>query len=89
MLVAAIADIRDKRVNGEPTVNAFLFVARYSDGANVEIGINPEFDTLEKATAEALRFAYPLGQLPTLLRAGIRRFSVHMGKRASMRGKGT
>ena len=80
--------IRDKRVNGEPTVNAFLFVARYTDGANIEIGINPEFDTLEKATAEALRFAYPLGQLPTLIRAGIRRFSVHMGKKGFHAGTG-
>lgn len=80
--------IWDKRVNGEPTVNAFLFVARYSDGANFEIGINPEFDTLEKATVEALRFAYPLGQLPTLLRSGIRRFSVHMGQKGLHAGRG-
>ena len=80
--------IRDKRINGEPIVNAFLFVARYSDGANIEIGINPEFDALEKAKAEAQRFAYPLGQLPTLLRAGIRRFSVHMGKKGFHAGTG-
>jgi hypothetical protein len=80
--------IRDKRVNGEPIVNAFLFVARYKDGANFEIRISPEFDTLEKAKAEALRFAYPLGQLPTLLRAGIRRFSVHMGRKGFHAGRG-
>jgi hypothetical protein len=80
--------IWDKRVNGEPTVNAFLFVARYSDGANIEIAINPEFGTLEKARAEALRFAYPLGQLPTLLRGGIRRFSVHMGHKGFHAGRG-
>ena len=29
--------IWDKRVDGEPVVNAFLFVARYSDGTNIEI----------------------------------------------------
>jgi hypothetical protein len=80
--------IWDKRVNGEPVVNAFLFVARYSDGSNIEIGINPEFEPLEKAKAEALRFAHPLGQLPTLLRAGIRRFSVHMGNKGFHAGTG-
>lgn len=80
--------IWDKRVNGEPTVNAFLFVARYSDGANIEIAINPEFGILEKAKAEALRYAYPLGQLPTLLRAGIRRFSVHRGNKGFHAGTG-
>src|SRR5262245_51781561 len=41
--------IWDKRVNGEPVVNAFLFIARYTDGTNIEIAINPEFVTREKA----------------------------------------
>lgn len=80
--------IWDKRVNGEPVVNAFVFVARYSDGANIEIAINPEFETQENAKAEALRFAKPLGQLPTLLRAGIRRFSVHKGNKGFHAGTG-
>ncbi|UVK40987.1 hypothetical protein LHFGNBLO_002527 [Mesorhizobium sp. AR10] len=70
--------IWDKRVDDEPVVNAFLFAAHYADGTNIEIGINPEFGAQEKA--EALRFANPLGQLPSLLRAGIHRFSVHMGQ---------
>lgn len=80
--------IWDKRVDGEPVVNAFLFIARYTDGTNIEIAINPEFGTREKAEAEALRFAFPLGQLPTLLRAGIHRFSVHMGHEGFHAGTG-
>jgi hypothetical protein len=80
--------IWDKRVNGEPTVNAFLFVARYDDGTNIEIAINPEFETKEKARAAALRFANPLGQLPTLLRKGVHRFSVHMGEKGFHAGTG-
>ena len=80
--------IWDKRVDGEPIVNAFLFVARYNDGTKVEIAINPEYETQEKAKEEALRFAGPLGQLPTLLRAGIHRFSVHMGEQAFHAGTG-
>ena len=35
----------DKRVDNEPVVNAFLFVARYNDGTSIEIAINPEFGT--------------------------------------------
>jgi hypothetical protein len=80
--------IWDKRVDGEPVVNAFLFMARYDDGTKIEIAINPEYGTQEKAEAEALRFANPLGQLPTLLRAGIGRFSVHMGDEAFHAGTG-
>ena len=80
--------IWDKRVDGEPVVNAFLFVARYNDGTKMEIAINPEYETQEKAKEEALRFAGPLGQLPTLLRAGIHRFSVHMGDQAFHAGTG-
>jgi hypothetical protein len=80
--------IWDKRVNGEPIVNAFVFLAHYNDGTNIEIAINPEFGAETKAEAEALRFARPLGQLPTLLRAGIRRFSVHMGQKGFHAGTG-
>ena len=80
--------IWDKRVDNEPIVNAFLFVARYDDGTSIEIAINPEYETKENAQAEALRFANPLGQLPTLLRAGIRRLSVHMGKEGFHAGTG-
>src|SRR5262245_13678840 len=80
--------IWDKRVDGEPTVNAFLFAAHYDDGTNIEIGINPEFETKDKARAAALRFANPLGQLPTLMRKGIHRFSVHMGEKGFHAGTG-
>jgi hypothetical protein len=79
--------IWDKRVDGEPVVEAHLFLARFADGAEIEIAVNPEFDA---ATALALanRFALPLGQLPTSLRAGIERFSIHGGDEAFHAGTG-
>jgi hypothetical protein len=79
--------IWDKRVNGEPVVEAHLFRAHYADGAAIEIAVNPEFDA---AAAEALahRFAVPLGQLPTSLRAGIGRFSIHGGDESFHAGTG-
>jgi hypothetical protein len=79
--------IWDKRVDGEPVVEAHLFTARYSDGATIEIGVNPEFDA-DTALALANRFAVPLGQLPTTLRAGIERFSVHGGDEGFHAGTG-
>lgn len=80
--------IWDKRVDDEPIVKAFLFNAYYGDGTKIEIAINPEFGTAEAAEDVALHFANPLGQLPTLLRAGIRRFSVHMGEEGFHAGTG-
>ncbi len=80
--------IWDKRVDNEPVVNAFLFMSRYSDGANIEIAINPEFETKEDARQEAMRYANPLGQLPTVLRQGIQRFSVHKGSEGFHAGTG-
>jgi hypothetical protein len=79
--------IWDKRVDGEPVVNAHLFMARYSDGTNIEIAINPEFGR-EEAQAQALRFAEPLGRLPTLLREGIGKFSLHDGDEGFHAGTG-
>lgn len=80
--------IWDKRVDGEPVVEAYLFQARYDDGTNIEIAINPEFGSNEAAETEALRFANPLGRLPTTLRAGIGRFSVHGGDEGFHAGTG-
>ncbi len=80
--------IWDKRVNGEPVVEAFVFTAEYSDGASIEIAVNPEFATVDKARAEAMRYVAPLGQLPSLLRAGIGRFSIHGGDEGFHAGKG-
>ena len=72
--------IWDKRVDGEPVVNTFLFESRYSDGTSVQIALNPEFETIDAARAEALRYVTGLGQLPTALREGIHRLSVHKGR---------
>jgi hypothetical protein len=79
--------IWDKRVDGEPVVDAHLFRARFTDGAKIEIAVNPEFDA---ATARTLanRFARPLGQLPSSLRAGIARLSIHGGDEAFHAGTG-
>lgn len=80
--------IWDKRVDGEPVVNAYLFNARYNDGSSIEIAINPEFGSPEAAEKEASRYTVALGQLPTSLRSGIGRFSVHKGSKGFHAGTG-
>jgi hypothetical protein len=47
----------------------------------VQIALNPEFGTVESARNEALRYVNGLGQLPTVLRDGIRRLSIHKGRK--------
>nr|WP_298103273.1 hypothetical protein [uncultured Shinella sp.] len=80
--------IWDKRVDGEPVVEALLFVADYSDGASIEIAVNPEFLTVDKAREEAMRYAVPLGRLPSVLRMGVKRFSIHQGDEGFHAGTG-
>lgn len=84
----SMRQIWDKRVDGEPEVNAFTFAAHYTDGTNVTFAINPEFATETAAQAEAMHFAVPLGRLPTVLRAGIEKFSVHKGNHGFHAGTG-
>lgn len=78
----------DKRVDAEFDLDAFLFRAYYSDGPAIEIVVNPEFGTPEAARAEALRYARPLGQLPPVLRQGIRQFGIHKGDPTYSAGPG-
>lgn len=80
--------IWDKRVDGEPVVNAYLFHARFSDGTNIEVAVNPEFGSREAAEKEASRYTAALGQLPTSLRRGINRVSVHEGRKSFHAGTG-
>ena len=80
--------IWDKRVDGEPVVNAFLFAASFSDGTGFEIAINPEFETEAAARTEAMRYVKGFGQLPTNLRQGIKKFSVHKGDEGFHAGTG-
>ena len=80
--------IWDKRVDGEPIVSTFSFLAHFGDGSSVQIAINPEFGSVEAAQTEAMRYVHPIGQLPAILREGVQRISVHMGKEAFHAGSG-
>ena len=80
--------IWDKRIDGEPFYRTFNFSAYFTDGTEISLLINPEFGSAEKAKAEAQHYTKALGQLPTSLREGIKRFSVHKGDQSSHAGTG-
>ena len=66
---------RGKRRMGDRRVSdyfveheAFLFKATYEDGFEVEIQVNPEFETSEAAMVEAQKYGWLIGQMPRVLR---------------------
>ena len=78
----------DKRVDGEPEVDAFLFEALFSDGTGFEVAVNPEFGSAEAARAEALRVVEAAGRMLTLLRDGIAFLGLHDGTEGPHAGAG-
>ncbi|MGE7664807.1 S-layer homology domain-containing protein [Ureibacillus composti] len=69
----------DRRVSNWIEVNAYLFNASYSNGNIIEIQVNPEFQSVENAQFEAIRFAKPIGQLPAFLTERVLTVSIHSG----------
>ena len=78
----------DKRVEREFYHKVYLYDAYFADGGKFEGHVNPEFETPEAATAEAFRYMRGFGQLPTVLRAGIRSLGIHRGNKTASAGAG-
>lgn len=75
-----LAEMPDKSDRSAPLVQqAFLFVAHFNDGTQVELAIDADFKTQDAARTEALRYVPRLGKLPTALRRGVERMVVHQG----------
>ncbi|WP_147676648.1 hypothetical protein [Algibacter pacificus] len=60
-------------------LNAFLFNVAYSDGLNVEVQVNPEFETQEEAKIFAEKYAVAIGRIPKALRTGVQTVWIHKG----------
>ena len=58
---------------------AFLFLAKYDDGLQIEIQVNPEFKTKLAAFRVASFYAPVFGQLPNGLRKDVRTSWIHKG----------
>ena len=67
------------RRSGWVTLNAYLFNASYLGGREIEIQMNPEFESVELARVEAERFAPVIGRLPNALLRDVETVWVHKG----------
>ena len=72
-------EMPDKSGPSELIQPALTFVAYYDDGTRVDLAIDTDFETEEKARAEAMRYVVRLGKIPTSLRRGVERLVVHEG----------
>lgn len=72
----------DRRVNQFVALNAYLFVATYADGLQIEFQVNPEFASVAAARAEAAFYAPVIGRLPRVLRADVQTSWIHRGDEA-------
>ncbi len=71
--------IFDRRVPGWTTINAYLFDIVFDDSLTTEAQVNPEFGTLEAATAAAEKYAEVVGKLSACLRADVDALWINTG----------
>lgn len=69
----------DRRFNAFVQRDAYLFVATYADGLQIEFQVNPEFGSAAVARAEAALYAPVVGRLPRALRADVETSWIHRG----------
>ena len=69
----------DRRVADWITIQPYLFPAIYDDSIQIEIQVNPEFGSYQKAMIQAEKFAPVIGQLPTELRKDVKTVWIHRG----------
>ena len=69
----------DRRIANFVTINAYLFDVIWNDGLTSEAQVNPEFGSVAAATVEAEKYAWVIGQLPTVLRVDVDAIWIHKG----------
>lgn len=70
----------DRRLKDWATYEAYLFEASYESSEPIEIQVNPEYGTVKEARKQAEKYARVIGQLPWILRSGIKTSWIHKGK---------
>jgi hypothetical protein len=74
----AIRSMYDRRGDTTKEYNAYLFIATFDDGVEMEIQVNPEFEQTS-AMNQAETYARAIGQLPFTLRKHINYVFMHDG----------
>ena len=70
----------DRRQNDWIRDTPHLFIAQYSDQRTIEVQVNSEFADLDIAREIAFDYAWRVGQLPEVLRKGVKTLWIHDGK---------
>lgn len=73
-----IRNVYDRRPSAMINIDAYLFVANFSDGFSMEVQVNPEFSHQE-AEDEAEKYLGVIGQLPYCLKLDIETVTIHKG----------
>ena len=78
----------DRRVSDESKSDApgswinitpFLFVANFSDGTQIEVQVNNEFENKTNAEKVALKYVEVIGKLPGIFRKDVETIWIHKG----------
>ena len=70
----------DRRNNGSwITITPFLFEAKFSDGTQIEVQVNNEFENKTNAERVALTYLEAIGRLPELFRKDVETVWIHKG----------
>ena len=71
----------DRRINDGSWINItpFLFIAYFSDGTQIEVQVNNEFENNSKAEEVALKYLEVIGKLSTLFRKDVETVWIHKG----------
>ena len=69
----------DRRVDGWINIKPYLFEANFSDNLKIEVQVNPEFGTKEKAKQIALQYLPTIGRMPSYLRKDVETIWLHDG----------
>ncbi len=70
----------DRRLDRFAKVDVFLFQAQFNDHAAIEVAVNCELDSEERARQEAEYYVVAFGRLPVLLRDNIDALHIQGGK---------
>ncbi|MDP6169104.1 MAG: hypothetical protein QF780_03775 [Candidatus Marinimicrobia bacterium] len=69
----------DRRAADWINEKPFLFPAKYNDGLQIEIQVNPEFGDFKTAQIQAEKYAIVIGRLTTQLRKDVETVWIHKG----------
>jgi len=71
-------EMYDRRF-GWINIKPYLFDAKFSDNLKIEVQVNPEFGTKEKAEQVALEYLPTIGRMPSYLRKDVETIWLHDG----------